>query len=60
VLVEKPVVKRSVGRQIGRRFNNIMMDYGGMEWSVVYLIGLAQDRYQLSVNVNAAMTFRIP
>jgi len=60
VLVEKPEVKRSMGRPRRRWVDNIRMDLqevgcGCMDW-----IGLAQDGERWRTLVSAVMKLRIP
>jgi hypothetical protein len=46
LLVEKPERKRPLGRPRRRWMDNIKMDLLEIGVSVVYWIGLAQDRYR--------------
>jgi hypothetical protein len=45
ILVGKPEEKRPLGSPRCRRVDNIKMDFGDIEWDVMDLIDLAQDRY---------------
>jgi hypothetical protein len=56
----KPKGKRLLGRSRRRWLNNIEMDLGGIEWSGVDWIGLAQNRDKWRALVNALMKLKVP
>jgi hypothetical protein len=58
--VGKPEGTRPLGRPRRRWVNNIKMDLGEVGRGDVDWIGLAQDRGQWRVPVNAVMSFRVP
>jgi hypothetical protein len=60
LLLGKPEGKRPLGRPRCRWIDNIKMDLLEIGLSVVYWIGLAQDRYRWRALVNAVMNFRFP
>jgi hypothetical protein len=59
-LVGKPEGKRPLGGMTHRWIDNIKMDLLEIGLSVVYWIGLAQDRYRWRALVNAVMNLQIP
>jgi hypothetical protein len=54
-LVRKPERKRPLGRPRRRCDDNIKMDLREMEWRIIELIDLTQDREQWMALVNAVM-----
>jgi hypothetical protein len=60
LLVGKPEGKRSLGRPRRRWIDNIKVDLLEIGLSVVYWIGLAQDRYRWRAFVNSVMNLRVP
>jgi hypothetical protein len=60
LLVGKPEGKRPMGRPRCRWIDNIKMDRLEIGVSVVYWIGLAQDRYRWRALVNPVMNLRVP
>jgi hypothetical protein len=59
-LVEKPEVKRPLGKPRRRWVNNIRMDFGEVGWGDVDWIGLAQDRNKWRALVNSVLSLRVP
>jgi hypothetical protein len=60
LLVGKPEKRIPLRRLKCRWVDNIRMDLGEIEWSVVGWIGLAQDRNKLRALVNSALNLRVP
>ena len=60
VLVEKPEVKRPLGRPRRRWMDNIRMDLQEVRCGYVDWIGLAQDRDRWRTFVSAVMNLRVP
>jgi hypothetical protein len=60
LLVGKPEGKTLLGRPRHRWIDNIKMDLSEIGVSVVYWIGLAQDRYRWKALVNSTMNLRVP
>jgi hypothetical protein len=60
LFVGKPEGKRPLGRPRRRWINNIKMDLLEIGWSVVDLIGLAQDRYNWGALANAVINLWAP
>jgi hypothetical protein len=61
LLVGKPEGKRPLGRPRCRWVDNIRMDLGGVGWSDVDWIGLAQDRNRIGTAlVNSVLNLRVP
>jgi hypothetical protein len=60
LLVGKPEGKRPLERPRHRCIDNIKMDILEIGLSVVYWIGLAQDRYRWRALVNSVMNLRVP
>jgi hypothetical protein len=52
--------KRPLGRPRRRWMDNIKMDLLDIGLSVVYWIGLTQDRYRWRALVNSVMNLRVP
>jgi hypothetical protein len=52
--------KRPLGRPRRRWIDNIKMDLLEIGLSVVYWIGLAQDRYRWRALVNSVMNLQVP
>jgi hypothetical protein len=59
VMLGKPGGERPLGRTGRRWLNNIKMDLGEISWGAMDCNGLAQDRDQCRVLVNAAMNLGI-
>jgi hypothetical protein len=59
LLVGKPEGKRPLGRSRRRWMDNINIDLLAIGLSVVYWIGLAQDRYRWRALVNSVMNLRV-
>jgi hypothetical protein len=60
LLVGKPEGERPLGRSRHRWVNNIRMDLGEVEWSVVDWIGLAKDSNRWRALVNSVLNLRVP
>jgi hypothetical protein len=60
VLVEKPEVKRPLGRPSRRWEDNIKMDHQDAEWGGKDWINLAQDRDRWRALLNAVMNHWVP
>jgi hypothetical protein len=60
LLVGKPERKRPLGRPRRRWIDNIKMDLFEIGVSVLYWIGLAQDRCRWRALVNSVMNLRVP
>jgi hypothetical protein len=60
ILVGKPESKKTLVRTSCRWEDNIRMDLRGMEWEVVDLLHLAQNRDQWRVLVKTIMNHRVP
>jgi hypothetical protein len=60
ILVGKPEGKRPLGRPRRRWMANIRMVLGGVGWSDVDWIGLAQDRNRWRVLMNSVLNLRVP
>jgi hypothetical protein len=60
LLVGKPEGKRPLGRPRRRWMDNIKMNLSEVGLSVVYWIGLAQDRYRWRALVNSVMNLQVP
>jgi hypothetical protein len=60
LLVGKPEGKRPLGRPTYRWVDNIKRDLGGVVWSDVDWIGLAQDRNSWRALVNSVLNLRVP
>jgi hypothetical protein len=60
ILVGKPEEKRPLGRSRRRWEDNIRMDLKEVEWGVMGLIDLDQDRDQWRALVNTVMNPRVP
>jgi hypothetical protein len=60
LFVGKPERKRPIGRPRRRWVDNIIIDLLEIGWSGVDWIGLAQDRDNWRVLVNAVMNLRVP
>jgi hypothetical protein len=59
LLVGKPEGKRLLGRPGHRWVDNIRMDFGGLGWGDVDLIGLPQDRNRWRTLVNSVLNLRV-
>jgi hypothetical protein len=55
LLVEKPVVKRPLGRPRRKWMDNIRMNLVEISWAGVDWIGLDQDRYKWRALVNTVI-----
>jgi hypothetical protein len=60
LLVGKLEGKRPLGRPRRWHVDNTEMDLGDIGWSIVDLIGLAQDRSKWRALVNAVTNLRVP
>jgi hypothetical protein len=60
LLVGKSEGKRLLGKPRLKRINNIKMDLLEIGLSVVYWIGLAEDRYSWRALVNVVTNLRVP
>jgi hypothetical protein len=60
ILVEKPEGKRSRGRPMSIREDNIRRNLGEIEWGGVDWRYLAQDRDQWRAPVNTVSNLRVP
>jgi hypothetical protein len=60
LLVERPEVKRPLGKPRRRWIDNIKIDILEIGLNVVDWIGLAEDRYRWRALVNAIMNLRVP
>jgi hypothetical protein len=58
--VEKPEVKRPLGRSKRRWADNIKIDLSEIGWGTMDWIDLAQDRDQWRALVNTVMNLRVP
>jgi hypothetical protein len=60
LLVGNPEGKRALGRPRFRWIDNIKMDLLEIGLSIMYWIGLAQDRYSWRALVNAVINLSVP
>jgi hypothetical protein len=60
LLVEKPEVKKPLGRPRRKWVDNINIDLGEVGWGIVSWVDLTQDRDKWIYPVNAVMKFRVP
>jgi hypothetical protein len=60
LLVEKPEVKRPLGRPRHTCVDNIKTDLGEFGWDGMNWIGLVHDRDKWRALVNAVMNLRVP
>jgi len=59
ILVGKPEAKRPLGRP-RRRWEDIRLDFRGIEWGVNTILHLVKDRDQWRVLVNTVMNLWVP
>jgi hypothetical protein len=60
LLVGRPEGKRPLERPRRRLVDNIVMDFGEVEWGDVDWIGLAQDRNRWRALLNSILKLRVP
>jgi hypothetical protein len=58
--VEKPKVKRPLGRPRRKWVNNVKRDLREIEWDDMDWIDLTQDRDQWRAFMNTVTNFRVP